>query len=153
MIDPLGRTWTYTYCQPPSSTCSAGDLVSVHRPADRGVSHVTSYTYDQGELEPRALVHDLVTVTHPNGQPGGLYAGKQLVNAYNSAGQVTSQTTPNGNATTFNYCEPGPVSGNGYTLVTDPDGNNHPVRLPTGRLVATDCGLRLSVPLDLDVSV
>ena len=53
VIDPLSRTWTYGYCSPPSSTCSAGDLVSVTDP----LSYVTSFTYDEGNSNP-ALQHD-----------------------------------------------------------------------------------------------
>jgi hypothetical protein len=96
VTDPLGRTTTYTYCSPPSGTCSAGDLISVTR---NPLGRKTSFTYDQANGNP-ALVHDLLTVTRPNGQPGAPDAGAKLVNSYDSAGRVRSQTaTPTGTAT------------------------------------------------------
>ncbi|HET8752085.1 MAG TPA: DUF6531 domain-containing protein, partial [Gaiellaceae bacterium] len=116
VTDPLGRNWTYGYCSPPSSTCSSGDLVSVTDPRGK----VTSYTYDQGNSN-SSLTHDLLTVTKPNGQPGGPDAGAALVNVYNSSGQLTSQTDPDGNQTTYDYSHLD-ASGTGYTLTTDPDG-------------------------------
>jgi uncharacterized repeat protein (TIGR02059 family) len=121
VTDPLGRSWNYTYCSPPSSTCSSGDLVSVTDARNK----ITTYTYDEGNSN-TSLSHDLLTVTKPNGQPGGPNAGDSLINAYNSSGQVTSQTDPAGNQTTFNYSNLD-SSGTGYTLVTDPDpGRPHP---------------------------
>src|SRR5207249_3246527 len=102
----------------PNSTCSANDLVSVTDP----LSHVTSFTYDQGNAT-SSLKHDLLTITHPNGQPGGPNAGAKLVNVYNSAGQVTSQTDPGGNQTTFDYSHLTSATGSGYVVMTDPDGN------------------------------
>ena len=117
VTDPLTRRWVYSYCSPPSSTCSSGDLVSVTDPRGK----VTSYTYDQGNGTTK-LTHDLLTVTRPNAQSGGPDAGDALVNVYNSSGQVTSQTDPGGNATTFDYSNLD-STGTGYTLVTDPDGN------------------------------
>jgi RHS repeat-associated protein/uncharacterized repeat protein (TIGR02059 family) len=117
VTDPLGRSWSYGYCSPPSSTCSSGDLVSATDPRGK----VTTYTYDQGNTN-SSLTHDLLTVTKPNGQAGGPDAGDSLVNAYNSSGQVASQTDPAAKQTTFDYSHLD-SSGNGYTLVTDPDGN------------------------------
>jgi RHS repeat-associated protein/uncharacterized repeat protein (TIGR02059 family) len=117
VTDPLARRWLYGYCSPPSSTCSSGDLVSVTDPRGK----VTTYTYDQGNSNTN-LAHDLLTVTKPNGQPGGPDAGDALVNVYNSSGQVTSQTDPAGNQTTFDYSNLN-SSGTGSTRVTDPNGN------------------------------
>lgn len=116
--DPLGNTWSYAYCSPPSSTCSADDLVSVTDP----LGNVTSYTYDQGNSNP-SLANDLLTITNPNGQPGGQNAGAHLAVAYNTAGQVTSQTDPAGNKTTFDYSGLDASTGTGDTVTTDPDGN------------------------------
>ena len=48
-----------------SGSCSTSDLVSVTDP----LGNITSYSYDEGT--PPALVHDLLTITKPNGQPGG----------------------------------------------------------------------------------
>ena len=119
MIDPLGHAWTYAYCSPPSGTCSANDLISVTDP----LNNVTSYTYDEGNATP-ALTHDLLTLTHPNGQPGGPDAGDHVANVYNSQGQLTSQTDPNGNQTTFSYANLNKATGTGYTLrKPDPDSN------------------------------
>ena len=89
VIDPLNRTWTYTYCSPPSSTCSTGDLISVTDP----LGNVTSFTYDEGNST-SSLTHDLLTITHPNGQSGGPDAGDKLSNVYNSAGEVRLPDRP-----------------------------------------------------------
>lgn len=140
VTDPLGRSWTYTYCTPPSSTCSSGDLVSVTDPRTK----VTTFTYDQGNSN-STLTHDLLKVTKPNGQPGGADAGDSLVNAYNSSGQVTSQTDPAGNQTTFNYSNLD-SSGTGFTLVTDPDGNQTQYTYNNRILVARTLGYGTSSP-------
>jgi len=135
VIDPLGRTWTYTYCAPPSSTCSANDLVSVTDP----MSNVTSFTYDQGNST-SSLKHDLLTLTKPNGQPGGPNAGAKLTNVYNSSGLVSSQTDPSGYQTSFNYTNMNTSTGNGYTLVTDPDGNQTQYVYDSGILIQKTAG-------------
>jgi RHS repeat-associated protein/uncharacterized repeat protein (TIGR02059 family) len=140
VTDPLGRSWTYIYCSPPSSTCSSGDLVSVTDPR----SKITTYTYDEGNSNSN-LVHDLLTVTKPNGQPGGPDAGDSLVNVYNSSGQVSSQTEPAGNQTTFNYSNLD-TSGSGYTLVTDPDGNQTQYTYNNHILVGRTVGYGTSSP-------
>ena len=133
VTDPLGRSWSYGYCSPPSSTCSSGDLVSVTDPRGK----VTSYAYDQDNGNTN-LTHDLLTVTKPNGQSGGPDAGDALVNVYNASGQVSSQTDPAGNQTSFDYSHLD-SSGTGYTLVTDPDGNltkyTYNNRILVGRVV------------------
>jgi RHS repeat-associated protein len=118
VIDPLGRAWTYAYCSPPSSTCTADDLVSVTDP----LSRVTSFTYDETNSN-SSLKHDLLTITKPNGQTGGPDAGAKLVNAYNAAGQVVSQTDPNGYQTTFDYSNMNAATGLGYVVATDPGSN------------------------------
>jgi YD repeat-containing protein len=141
VVDPLGRTWTYAYCSPPSSTCSTNDLVSVTDP----LSNVTSFTYDQGNSS-TSLKHDLLTMTAPNGQSGGSHAGAKLVNVYNSSGQVSSQTDPAGNQTTFNYANLNSSTGNGYTLVTDPDGNQTQYVYDSGVLVSKTAGYGSSSP-------
>ncbi|HEX4345399.1 MAG TPA: DUF6531 domain-containing protein [Solirubrobacteraceae bacterium] len=123
VTDPLGRRWSYSY--------SSGDLASVTDP----LTHVTSYTYDSANATP-AYVHDLLTVTRPNGQSGGPDAGDREVNAYNAAGQVGSQTDPAGNETTFDYSNLDIASGVGYTLTTDPDGNQTKYGYSGGLLVS-----------------
>ena len=141
VIDPLSRTTTYAYCSPPSGTCSAGDLISVTDP----LSQVTSYTYDEGNAN-TALVHDLLTVTRPNGQSGGPDAGDKLINTYNSAGQISSQTDPNGNDTTFNYANINTATGNGYSVVTDPDGNQTQYVYAGGILTSKVAGFQTATP-------
>jgi RHS repeat-associated protein len=141
VIDPLGRTWTYAYCSPPSSTCSANDLVSVTDP----LSHVTSFTYDEGNTN-ASLRHDMLTITHPNGQSGGPNAGAKLVNVYNSSGQVTSQTDPAGNQTSFNYTNLDAVSGSGSTVETDADGTETQYTYRDGVLVSKTVGYGSSSP-------
>ena len=64
--DPLGRRWAYAYN-------SAGQLTSATDP----MSNVTSYTYGAGSTGNPQLANDLLTITGPNGQPGGLYLGKR----------------------------------------------------------------------------
>src|SRR5262249_45271146 len=98
VVDPLSRAWTYAYCVLPSSTCSSGDLVSVTDP----LGNVTSYTYDKSNSN-AALTHDLLTITNPNGQTGGPNAGAKLVNTYNGSGEISTETDPNGNQTSFDY--------------------------------------------------
>jgi RHS repeat-associated protein len=139
VVDPLGRSWTYTYCSPPSSTCSANDLISVTDP----MSRVTSFIYDATNSNP-TLKHDLLTITRPNGQTGGPNAGKKLVNAYDSSGRVTSQTDRNGYVTTIDYSNLNPDSGNGYVVATDPDGNQTKTTYNAGVVVGSESGYGLS---------
>jgi RHS repeat-associated protein len=115
--DPMGRRWTYTY--------SASDLTKATDP----LGNITTYTYDTSNAN-ATLANDMLTITGPNGQPGGPDAGDDTVNAYDSYGRVTSQTDPMGNATQFNYCVNAvagdcmnTATGTGSTTVTDPVGN------------------------------
>ena len=116
--DPLGRQWKYAYS-------SASQLISATDP----MGNVTSYTYGAGSTGNLELANDLLTMTAPNGQPGGPTAGKSTVNVYDAQGRVTSQTDPMGNATTFTYCANAATgdcmnsaTGTGIVTVTDPDG-------------------------------
>ena len=84
--------------------------------------------------------HDLLTVTKPNGQSGGSHAGTDLVNAYNSSGQVTQQTDPMSRITTYNYGSMNETTGNGDVTVTDPDGNADAYFFKTGILDETIVG-------------
>ena len=117
--DPNGNTWTYAY--------SNSNLTSVTDPLGR----VTSYTYDTSNAN-TVLRHDLLTVTKPNGQSGGSHAGTDLLNAYNSSGQVTEQTDPMSRATSYNYGSMNETTGNGDVVVTDPDGNVDEYLFQTG---------------------
>jgi RHS repeat-associated protein len=98
ITDPMGRRWTYGY--------SGDDLSSASDP----MGNTTTYTYNTTNSNP-LLDADLLTITGPNAQPGysgpDADLGADTVNVYNPVGQVTQQTDPMGNITTFNYC---PVS-------------------------------------------
>jgi RHS repeat-associated protein len=135
VTDPLGNKWTYAY--------SSGNLTTVTDP----MSRVTSYSYDTSNSNP-TLVHDLLTLTQPNGQSGGSHAGAKLINTYNGSGQVTTQVDPSGWSTGFNYGSMNTVLGNGDTVVTDPDGNQNEYLYSTGVLDAKVVGYGSSVPSD-----
>lgn len=121
VVDPMGRVWSYAYCSASSpgegSTCLPGDLIGVTDPLGR----VTSFTYDSANTN-TALGHDLVTLTRPNGQPGGPDAGADLANVYDSSGRVTSQSDPAGHQTSFDYSAMNETTGTGTVKVTDPGG-------------------------------
>ena len=110
VTDNLGRETTYAY--------SGGNLTSVTDP----LSDVTSYTYD-GSNANVDLRHDLLTVVDPNEQTGGPDAGHDLLNTYNSSGQVTSQTDSMGNVTAFDYTGMTASTLTGTVVETDPDSN------------------------------
>ena len=135
VTDPLGNKWTYAY--------SSGNLTTVTDP----MSRVTSYSYDTSNSNP-ALIHDLLTLTEPNGQSGGSHAGAKLTNTYNGSGQVTTQVDPSSWSTGFNYGSMNTVLGNGDTVVTDPDGNQNEYLYSTGVLDAKVVGYGSSVPSD-----
>ena len=122
VTDPLGRQWTYAYN-------SAGDLTAATSPT----GNTTSYGYDTGNPDP-LLTADLTSITSPDAQPGysgpDADSGQATTIAYNTAGQVTSQTDPMGYQTTYSYCASGgtadclsQATGDGYVTTTDPDGN------------------------------
>jgi RHS repeat-associated protein len=130
VTDPLGRTWTYGY--------TGSDLTTAKDP----MGNTTSYTYDTSNAS-QLLTADLLTTTGPNAQPGGPDAGKSTTSTYNAAGQVTSQTDPMGNKTTFSYCASpatrdclNPATGTGYVTVTDPDANTTVYDYQSGTLAA-----------------
>jgi RHS repeat-associated protein len=133
VTDPLGNKWAYAY--------TSGNLTSVTDP----MSRVTSYSYDTTNSNP-TLVHDLLTLTAPNGQTGGSHAGAKLTNAYNGSGMVTSQVDPQSRTTTINYGAMNTGTGNGDTVVTDPDGNQNEHLFSTGILDASIVGYGSSVP-------
>jgi len=110
VTDPLGREWAYAY--------GSSNLTSVTDP----LSKVTSFTYDSSNAN-ADLKHDLLTLTAPDGQPGGPDAGDDLSNTYNGSGQVTSQTDAAGNVTSLSYTNINSTSLTGVVVVTDPDSN------------------------------
>jgi len=105
VTDPLSRVTHYAYD-------SSGDLTSVTDP----LSRVTSFTYN-------TTSHLLLTMTFPNGQSGGPDAGDDVVNTYNSSGQVLTQTDQMDNETTYAYTGDNFSDTGGTTTITDPDGN------------------------------
>jgi RHS repeat-associated protein len=111
VIEPNGGVWNYQYS-------AADDLTQVTDAA----GDVTTYTYDSSNAN-TSLQHDLLTITDPNGQPGGPDAGAHLANVYNASGQVTSQTDPAGLVTSFNYSAMNVSSATGLTVVTDGTGS------------------------------
>jgi RHS repeat-associated protein len=132
-VNRLSRRWAYAYN-------SASQLTSVTDP----LGNVTSYTYGAGSAGNPQLSSDLLTMTSPNGQPGGPDAGKATVNVYDSLGRVISQTDPMGYQTTFNYCASAaagncmnPATGTGLVTVTGPDGNKTVYSYQQGTLAAT----------------
>ena len=127
VTDPLGRRTTYAY--------SSGNLSSVTDP----MSRVTSYTYDSSNSN-SDLVHDLLTLTKPNGQSGGPDAGDALTNVYNSSGQITSQTDPKGLETSFDYSGYTFSTLTGTVVVTDPDGNETAFVYTQGALISKSTG-------------
>lgn len=118
VVGPGGRSWHLAYD-------SAGNLLSITDP--RG--EVTSSAYDGTSVNP-TMVHDLTTLTKPNGQAGGSHAGSALHIAYEESsssttaplGWVISQTDPAGLTTTWSYAGSTMGSG-GATTITGPTGN------------------------------
>jgi RHS repeat-associated protein len=143
--DPLGRTWTYRYCQTNSSTCLVGDLVSAKDPMGR----ITTYTYDAGDSN-TLLRNDLTSVTSPRFVAdvptasqissfcsGGAAPGDATVDCYDSFGRVIEQGDPMGRLTTYAYEGDALGSTGGSTVVTDPDGNETLYSYVYGELLST----------------
>jgi RHS repeat-associated protein len=121
VTDPMNRTWAYGY--------TSSDLTSVTDP----MSNKITYSYGAGSNGP-LQANDLLTITAPDAQSGysgpDADPGADTVNVYNSANQVTQQTSPMGAKTTFSYCANAAAgdcmnaaTGSGIVTVTDPDGN------------------------------
>ncbi|MGH3157683.1 MAG: RHS repeat-associated core domain-containing protein [Streptosporangiaceae bacterium] len=132
VTDPLGREWTYGYN-------TAGDLTSATDP----MGNKTTYTYGQGSTGNPLLASDLVTIAGPNAQPGGPDAGDDTAMTYSAAGQVSSQTDPLGQKTTFSYCASttdgdcmNTATGNGIVTATDAGGNTTVYQYDEGTLAA-----------------
>jgi RHS repeat-associated protein len=106
VTDPAGQHTTYAYDD-------SDDLTSVTDP----MSRVTSYTYDDSGD------HLLLTIKYPNDQSGGPDAGDDMVNTYNDAGQVLTQTDRAGLETSFSYSGDNFSTSCGSTTITDPHGN------------------------------
>ena len=144
VTDPMNRTWTYGY--------TGSDLTSVTDP----MTNKTTYTYGPGSTGNPLLANDLLTITRPNGQPGGPDAGDATVNAYDNLGRVTSQTDPMGWITTFSYCANpaagdcmNSATGTGLVTVTDPDGNQTVYDYDQGTLAAQSIWTKTTTGLTL----
>jgi RHS repeat-associated protein len=124
MTDPLGRRTTYAY--------STGNLISVTDP----LSRVTSYTYD-GSNSNSDLRHDLLSVVDPNEQSGGPDVGTSLTNTYNSSGQVSSQSDPMGQVTSYDFSDMTASTLTGTVIKTDPDNNETAYTFFDGTLTGT----------------
>ncbi|MGA2805312.1 MAG: hypothetical protein ABSF89_13135 [Acidimicrobiales bacterium] len=111
VTDTMGRTWTYGYD-------ANANLTSVTDPLGR----VTSYTYDTTNSN-ADLRHDMLTVTKPNGQPGGPDAGQETTNVYDSSGRDVTPIDATGHEATFDYSGMNPSNGDGTVVVTDANGN------------------------------
>jgi RHS repeat-associated protein len=142
---PPSVTFCYygeTACSPPSSGGNAGSLYSVTDPG--GLT--TAYTYDNTNGTTQ-YQDDLLTRTDPDGH--------QLVNTYNTTGQISGQTDPNGAVSTYTYAETsGLPPGDGVdntTTASDAQGTGLPATVTTytytyGELVATTLDPGSSTP-------
>ncbi len=114
-IDPdgntSGHTWSFGYD-------GNGNLTSV---TDRN-GEVTSFGYDTANSNAN-FVHDMTSMTPPNGQSGGPDAGKAWAITYDSLGRVSTQTDPQGLMTTLTYSGNNLSPEGGTTTITDPHGN------------------------------
>ena len=141
VIDPAGRTWSFAYD-------GNDNLTSITNPR----TGVESFGYDTGSANP-TMVHNMTSLTEPNGQSGGPDAGKDLAIAYEESttsataplGYVISQTDPAGLTTSFSYSGNN-MSGTGTTTITDPHGNVSQDEYETGVLIAQVTGANSSHP-------
>ena len=131
VVDPAGRSWSFSYD-------SNKNLIGITNPR----TQVVSLGYDTGSANP-TMVHDLTSLTLPNGQSTGPYPGAQVTNSYEESStssqaplgyliaqsdaastyQVAHSTSPNGITTDFSY------SGNsmgttGTTTITTTTGSS-----------------------------
>ena len=136
--DPVGatsgHTWSFAYD-------ANGNLSSV---TDRA-GQVTSFAYDASNATP-AFVHDMTTLTPPNGQTGGPDAGKHWTIAYDTLGRVTSQSDPASLTTTFAYAGNNLSDEGGTTTITDPHGNVTVQTYAYGVLSSSKAGVNGAVP-------
>ncbi|MHB1519654.1 MAG: RHS repeat-associated core domain-containing protein [Acidimicrobiales bacterium] len=142
VVDPAGRTWIFHYD-------ANSNLASVTNP--RG--EIESFTYDSASPNPQ-MVHDLVTITAPNGQSNGPDAGDHTTIAYEEQagapaaplGFVTSVTDPMGRTTSYAYAGVAMGPAGGTTTITDPQGNQTEDTYISGVLMAHTTGVNTSAP-------
>jgi RHS repeat-associated protein len=135
-VDPdgnsSGHTWSFSYD-------ASGNLASI---TDRNTD-VTSFGYDTTNAN-AVLVHDMTSLTPPNGQSGGPDAGDAWAITYYSSGQVDTQTDPQGLETTFAYSGNNLSPEGGTTTITDPHGNRTVQTYAYGILTSTTTGATTS---------
>ncbi len=113
VIDPAGRTWQFSYD-------SSNDLTGIENPRD----YSETFGYDTTSSNP-TMVHNMTTLTEPNGQTGGPDAGDHLTIAYEESvgsataplGYVISQTDAANILTTFSYAGDA-MNSEGTTTIT-----------------------------------
>jgi RHS repeat-associated protein len=106
---PPSATFCYygeTACSPPTTGGLSGSLYSASDPG----SLTTKYTYDATNSATQ-LRDDLLTRTDPD---SGV-----LTNVYNAAGQISQQTDPSGEVTTYSYSGTPMTGAGGTTTATD----------------------------------
>jgi len=137
-VDPdgnaAGHTWFFAYD-------GNGNLTSV---TDRNAD-VTSFGYDTTDSNP-VLVHDMTSLTPPNGQSGGPTAGDAWAVSYYPSGQVETQTDPQGLETQFAYSGNSLSPEGGTTTITDPHGNVEVDTYADGVLTAVTKGANSASP-------
>ena len=140
VVDPAGRTWQFSYD-------TNNNLIGIENPR----TYSETFGYDTSSANP-TMVHDMTTLTLPNGQPGGPDVGKGYVVAYAESvsataplGYVISQTDPAGLLTTFSYAGDN-MGSTGSTTITDPHGNVSQDNYLDGTLVSRINGVNTSHP-------
>ena len=115
VVDPAGRSWSFAYD-------ANNNLTGITDPR----SQLESFGYDTGSAN-STMVHDLISLTRPNGQASGINPGAQLAIAYEESstasqaplGYVIAQSDPNA---TFQAVHAG--SPNGLTTSYSYSGNS-----------------------------
>ena len=131
VIDPAGRTWTFSYD-------ANKNLTGVQNPR----TYSETFGYDTTSANP-TMVHNMTTLTLPNGQTGGPDAGHAYSIVYEESstatvaplGYVISQTDPAGLVTGFAYAGNN-MTGTGSTTITDPHGVTSVDEYSSGVLMA-----------------
>ncbi len=125
VTDSAGNETTFCYygqsCASgaPSGGGQTNDLYEATDNATSSTPLTTSYTYNESNSN-AVLQHDLMTVTPPGATVSGL---GQTQNQYNSSGQISQQTQPDGEVDTYAYAgSEGTVAGGTTTVVSYPEG-------------------------------
>ena len=129
VTDQAGNETTFCYygqscaAGAPSGGGQADDLYQATAAASSGTPLATTYTYDKSNSN-TDLQHDLLTATPPGATVSGL---GQTQNVYNSSGQISQQTQPDGEVDTYTYAgSEDTVAGGTTTVVSYPEGTGSP---------------------------